>query len=171
VIILPDTDFFGAVVVADRARQALQSVLPEVSGGKALAANVGVSSIVPTPGGDASAFVKLVQHVLIAAEKKDGSRVAYADGKREIVVLDIGESLPSARRAPSPQQSDQTAANRYRSKSPARSRRTSRLPTATLSRTTKIRYTQNRSSKTIPTLSTGSPRPIDASAEPQFITG
>ena len=112
VIVLPDTDFFGAVVVADRARQALQSVLPEVSGGKALAANVGVSSIVPTPAGDASAFVKLVQHVLIAAEKKDGSRVAYADEKREIVVLDIGEPLPSARRAPSPQQSDQTAANR-----------------------------------------------------------
>jgi diguanylate cyclase (GGDEF)-like protein len=111
VIVLPDTDFFGAVVVADRARQALQSVLPEVSGGKALAANVGVSSIVPTPAGDASAFVKLVQHVLIAAEKKDGSRVAYADEKREIVVLDIGEPLPSARRAPSPQQSDQTAAN------------------------------------------------------------
>jgi diguanylate cyclase (GGDEF)-like protein len=112
VIVLPDTDFYGAVVVADRARQALQAVLPEVSGGKALAANVGVSSIVPTPAGDASAFVKLVQRVLIAAEEKEGSRVAYTDEQRDIKVLDIGEPLPSVRRAPAPQQSDQTAGHR-----------------------------------------------------------
>jgi diguanylate cyclase (GGDEF)-like protein len=94
VIVLPDTDLDGAVVVAERARQALQAVLPEVSGGKALAANVGVSSIVPTPTGDASAFVKSVQRVLMAAEKKDGSRVAYTPDQKKVKVLEIGESLP-----------------------------------------------------------------------------
>jgi diguanylate cyclase (GGDEF)-like protein len=110
VIVLPDTDFFGAVVVAERARQALQAVLPEVSGGKALAANVGVASIVPTPTGDASAFVKSVQRVLMAAEKTDGSRVAYADEKQQIKVLEIGEPLPIARRAPPAAKSDPASA-------------------------------------------------------------
>ena len=109
VIVLPDTDIYGAVVVAERARQALQALLPEVSGGKALAANVGVSAIVPTPTGDASKFVKVVQRVLIAAEKKEGSRVAYVNEQQKIKVLDIGEPLPAPRRAPAPKKSDPVA--------------------------------------------------------------
>jgi diguanylate cyclase (GGDEF)-like protein len=109
VIVLPDTDIYGAVVVAERARQALQALLPEVSGGKALAANIGVSAIVPTPTGDASKFVKVVQRVLIAAEKKEGSRVAYVNEQQKIKVLDIGEPLPAPRRAPAPKKSDPVA--------------------------------------------------------------
>ena len=95
-VVLPDTDLYGALVVAERARQAVQGTLPEISGGKALAANVGAASIAPIPTGDASSFIKVAQRVLIVAEKKEGSRLAYVNEEHKIKVLEIGEPLPTA---------------------------------------------------------------------------
>ena len=83
-------------MVAERARQAVQGTLPEISGGKALAANVGAASIAPIPTGDASSFIKVAQRVLIVAEKKEGSRLAYVNEEHKIKVLEIGEPLPTA---------------------------------------------------------------------------
>ena len=102
VMVLPDTDLFGTLVVAERGRIALQKVLPESSGSQDLAANVGAASIAPNPKGDASGFLQMVQRVLTAAEKKDGTRVAYAGENHEITVLDVGQPLPIASTKPAP---------------------------------------------------------------------
>jgi len=96
ILVLPDTDLYGALIVAERARDALSIALSEASDGNALTANVGVASIVPTPTGDALSFVKMAQRVLLAAEKKGGSHLAYADLQNRIKVLKPGEPLPSA---------------------------------------------------------------------------
>jgi diguanylate cyclase (GGDEF)-like protein len=95
-LVLPDTDLYGALVVADKARVSLHDQLPADSGDYMLGANVGVASITPTPAGDAASFIKSTQRVLIDAEKKGGSHIAYLDEKLETHVLKPGDSLPSA---------------------------------------------------------------------------
>jgi diguanylate cyclase (GGDEF)-like protein len=96
VIVLPDTDLYGALVVAERARKALRDVLRETSSGETLGANVGVASIMPTPAGHAASFVKVGQRVLVSAEQRASSHLAYVDEELETHVLEPGEPLPSA---------------------------------------------------------------------------
>jgi len=96
ILVLPDTDLYGALIVAERAREALNVALTKFADDKALAANVGVASIVPTPAGDALSFVKMAQRALLSAQRKSGSQVAYADLQNRIKVLEEGEPLPSA---------------------------------------------------------------------------
>lgn len=125
VLVLPDTDLYGALIVAERAREALDVVLKACPGGKDLEPNVAVASVVPNPDGDAPAVLKVVRRLLTAIEKKAGSRIAYMDESLKLNVLEVGEAVPTGPRERAKDNVDERAG-----KVPQKSRRADPKPEA-----------------------------------------
>jgi diguanylate cyclase (GGDEF)-like protein len=74
-VLLPDTDRDGAVVVAEKIRQAIARI--RLTGFDALRASLGVASL-PLEGADADALVRLADRALHAAKAAGGNRVEAA---------------------------------------------------------------------------------------------
>jgi len=83
-VVLPDTDLNGALAVAERTQQMVQTALTEVGGDRMPELNLGVASMVPNANGNAKSFVGVGQRVLQASNKKGDGFIAYADDKGKI---------------------------------------------------------------------------------------
>ena len=77
-LVLPETELKGGIAVGERTLDTVRSALLNVAG-PVPNLNIGIASIVPSAAGNLDSFVKVVQRVLQAAQKKGDGRIAYVE--------------------------------------------------------------------------------------------
>ena len=95
VVLLPDTELQGAVVVAARTKSSVQGALLKRDAERIPSLNLAVCAIQPNADGNAVSFVEVGRRVLRTAQQQGGSNLAYINELGKILLAKVEEEQVS----------------------------------------------------------------------------